>query len=123
MYLRASNGIYLRWRNFHNIGVNKNGRPHRELSVVGAPPHNNSLDVRVGRRGGSHVRAGDGKIIDVGPRSSHIAGLPMRRSRRRRRSRIEIEFLRPKKDDPDNYVRILLGTKVYRHTNTCAAND
>ena len=78
MYLRASNGIYFEVGGTStNIGVIKNGRPAVEYSIVGGHrTYINSLDVRVlGVAGGSMVRAANNKLVDVGPRSAHIAGL------------------------------------------------
>lgn len=127
MYLRASNGIYFEVGGTStNIGVIKNGRPTVDYSIVGGHrTYINSLDVRVlGVAGGSLVRVRDGKIVDVGPRSAHIAGL----SYSAFTDEAEIQdpqvcFIRPKKDDPDDYVSIKLknGHSI-GITNTCAAN-
>jgi N-methylhydantoinase A len=127
MYLRASNGIYFEVGGTStNIGVIKNGRPAVEYTVVGGHrTYINSLDVRVlGVAGGSMVRAKDKTLVDVGPRSAHIAGLkyavytPL--------GEIvdpQLEFFSPKKGDPADYVRIKLASgKRVTLTNSCAAN-
>jgi len=127
MYLRASNGIYFEVGGTStNIGVIKNGRPAVDYSIVGGHrTYINSLDVRVlGVAGGSMVRVSEGKIVDVGPRSAHIAGLSY--SAFTPEEEIvdpEVEFVKPKKDDPDDYVSIKLKSgKKITITNTCAAN-
>jgi N-methylhydantoinase A/oxoprolinase/acetone carboxylase beta subunit len=127
MYLRASNGIYFEVGGTStNIGVIKNGRPTINYAVVGGHRTSiSSLDVRVlGVAGGSMVRISDGKLVDVGPRSAHIAGLGY--SAFTPEEEIEdpvIEFVRPKPGDPADYVALRLKNgKRIAVTNTCAAN-
>lgn len=127
MYLRASNGVYFEVGGTStNIGVIKNGRPTVDYSVVGGhKTYISSLDVRVlGVAGGSMVRVSGGKIVDVGPRSAHIAGLPYAAfTDPADIDGARVEFVQPKQDDPDDYVAIqgANGTRV-AITNTCAAN-
>src|SRR6266403_538831 len=105
MYLRVSDGIY--------------------FEVGGHETYVSSLDVRViGIAGGSMVRARDRKLVDVGPRSAHIAGLPYAAfAKPEEIIDPTIEFFQPKADDPADYVavRSANGTR-YAITNTCAAN-
>jgi N-methylhydantoinase A/oxoprolinase/acetone carboxylase beta subunit len=127
MYLRASNGIYFEvGGTTTNIGVIKNGRPAIDYSVVGGhKTYINSLDVQVlGVAGGSMIRANKNGVIDVGPRSAHIAGMDYAVYT----DEIEIvnpqvEFITPKKGDASDYVAIRLESgKRIAITNTCAAN-
>jgi len=127
MYLRASNGIYFEVGGTStNIGVIKNGRPTVDYSIVGG--HStfiNSLDVRVlGVAGGSMVRASGNKLVDVGPRSAHIAGLKYSvYTPTDEIEEPELEFFSPKPGDPADYVRIKLKSgKRVTITNSCAAN-
>lgn len=127
MYLRASNGIYFEVGGTStNIGVIKNGRPAVEYAVVGGHrTYVNSLDVTVlGVAGGSMVRAANGKLVDVGPRSAHIAGAKYAvYTQLEDIDEPELEFFAPKAGDPADYVRIRLasGERV-TITNSCAAN-
>lgn len=127
MYLRASNGVYFEvGGTTTNIGVIKNGRPAIDYSIVGGhPTYINSLDVRVlGVAGGSMVRANKNGVVDVGPRSAHIAGLDY--SVYTDTDKIKgpkVEFFSPKQGDPSDYVAIRLenGERITL-TNSCAAN-
>jgi len=127
MYLRASNGVYFEvGGTTTNIGVIKNGRPAIDYTIVGGhPTYINSLDVRVlGVAGGSMVRADKKGIIDIGPRSAHIAGLDYSVfTESEKITRPQIEFFSPKPGDPADYVSVRLenGEKV-TITNSCAAN-
>ncbi len=127
MYLRASNGIYFEVGGTStNIGVIKNGRPAIDYTVLGGHrTYVSSLDVRVlGVAGGSMVRAGKSGIIDVGPRSAHIAGLEYAvYNSITAQDEPTVEFFSPKKGDPADYVRIKLKSGKYvAITNSCAAN-
>lgn len=127
MYLRASNGIYFEVGGTStNIGVIKNGRPAVDYSIVGGhPTYINSLDVRVlGVAGGSMVRASKEGIVDVGPRSAHIAGMPYAvYTPIEEIVDPELEFFSPKEGDPADYVAIKLKSgKRITITNSCAAN-
>src|SRR3954462_1896560 len=127
MYLRVSDGIYFEVGGTStNIGVIRNGRPTVKYARVGGhETYVSSLDVRViGIAGGSMVRARDCKLVDVGPRSAHIAGLPYAAF-----AKLEdivepaIEFFQPKAGDPADYVAVRSATGTrYAITNTCAAN-
>lgn len=127
MYLRASNGVYFEvGGTTANIGVIRNGRPAIDYSVVGGhATYISSLDVRVlGVAGGSMVRADRTGILDVGPRSAHIAGLdyavftPIEKI-----DQPKIVFFSPIEGDPADYVKVILADgKEVTITNTCAAN-
>lgn len=127
MYLRASNAIYFEvGGTTTNIGVIKNGRPGVDYAKIGGhDTYINSLDVRIlGCAGGSMVRISDSDVVDVGPRSAHIAGCgyacftdPEEIVDPR------IELVSPKEGDPNDYVAIVLKNgKRITITNTDAAN-
>jgi N-methylhydantoinase A/oxoprolinase/acetone carboxylase beta subunit len=127
MYLRASNGVYFEVGGTStNIGVIKNGRPAIDYSIVGGhKTYISSLDVRVlGVAGGSMIRANKSGVVDVGPRSAHIAGMDY--SVFTDEAEIvnpQVEFFSPKKGDPADYVAIKLQSgKRVTITNSCAAN-
>lgn len=127
MYLRASNGVYFEvGGTTTNIGVIKNGRPAIDYSIVGGhPTYISSLDVRVlGVAGGSMVRANKQGVVDVGPRSAHIAGLDYSVfTDTDKIKEPKVEFFSPKPGDPADYVRVRMedGSAVTL-TNSCAAN-
>ena len=109
-----------------NISIIKNGKPEiRYVTIMDHPTCIRSVDVRVaGVAGGSLVRISKNRIIDVGPRSAHIAGL-------RYSCFVEPEELenariitfKPNETDPDDYVCIeTSNNKKIAITNTCAAN-
>lgn len=127
MYLRASNGVYFEvGGTTTNIGVIKNGRPAIDYSVVGGHrTYINSLDVQVvGCAGGSMVRINKTGVVDVGPRSAHIAGLDYAvYTPEEEIQEPELELFSPKPGDPDDYVAVRLKSgKRITITNSCAAN-
>lgn len=127
MYLRASNGIYFEVGGTStNIGVIKNGRPAVDYAVIGGHrTYVNSLDVRVlGVAGGSMVRAGKGGIVDVGPRSAHIANMGYACfTDPALFDGAELYYMQPRENDPADYAAIRLNNgESVTITNTCAAN-
>ena len=70
------------------------------------------------------VRANQSGIIDVGPRSAHIAGLDYAVFTETEKIKgFKVEFFSPKEGDPADYVKVVMedGEEV-TITNTCAAN-
>ena len=140
MHLRVSDGLFFEVGGTStNIGVIRNGRPTVSYARVGGhETYVSSLDVRViGIAGGSLIRADAkwasdapghraeaGKLIDVGPRSAHIAGLPYAAfADEADIDDPQVELFEPKAGDGANYVsvRVANGTR-YALTTTCAAN-
>lgn len=127
MHLRVSDGIYFEVGGTStNIGVIQNGRPTVSYARVGGhETYVNSLDVRVvGIAGGSLIRAAPGRLVDVGPRSAHIAGLPYAAfADPAAIADPVVETFEPRPGDGADYiaVRVADGTR-YALTTTCAAN-
>lgn len=127
MYLRVSNGVYFEVGGTStNIGVIKNGRPAIDYSIVdGHKTYVTSIDVRVlGVAGGSMIRGCSDGVVDVGPRSAHIAGMEYAVfTPEEEIVDPQIEFFAPKEGDPKDYISIKLKSgKRITVTNTCAAN-
>ncbi|HSR11366.1 MAG TPA: hydantoinase/oxoprolinase family protein, partial [Thermodesulfobacteriota bacterium] len=127
MYLRVSDGIFFEVGGTStNIGVIRNGRPTiKSAEVGGHRTYVNSLDIRVlGIAGGSMVRLKGKEIVDVGPRSAHIAGLPYAAfATPEEMVDPELIFVQPKQDDPSDFVAVRVKSgKTFALTNTCAAN-
>ena len=127
MHLKVSDGIYFEVGGTStNIGVIRNGRPSVKYARVGGhETYVSSLDVRViGIAGGSMVRVRDHQLVDVGPRSAHIAGFSYAAfANAEDIIEPQLEFFSPKKDDPNDYVAVRTANgKRYAITNTCAAN-
>lgn len=127
MYLRSSNGIYFEVGGTStNLGVIKNGRPQVDYSIVGGhETYVSSLDVIVlGVAGGSMIRVNKDGVVDIGPRSAHIAGLDYAVfTDEEKLENCELDLFKPIEGDPEDYVRIKLQDGEYvTITTSCVAN-
>jgi N-methylhydantoinase A/oxoprolinase/acetone carboxylase beta subunit len=127
MHLRISDGIYFEVGGTStNIGVIRNGRPTVKYARVGGhETYVSSLDVRVlGIAGGSLVRVADGTLVDVGPRSAHIAGLAYAAfASPAVFAGATVELFQPGPGEAADHVAIRGSDGVrYAVTTTCAAN-
>ncbi|WP_326769664.1 hydantoinase/oxoprolinase family protein [Streptomyces sp. NBC_01591] len=126
MQERISEGLFLETGGTStDISVVRRGKVAvRHATILGKASYLSALDVRtVGVGGGSMVRIGGGRVVGVGPRSAHIAGLPyacfatldeLRDAR--------VTTVRPMEGDPDDYAVIDASGGRYAITMTCAAN-
>lgn len=127
MYEKVSEGIFFEVGGTSvDISVIKNGKVMIKYAQVGGhKTYLQSLDVRtLGVAGGSMVRIRDKKIVDIGPRSAHIAGVEYECFLGD--SDVTggtIEFVSPREDDPKEYVLIKAESgKSYSYTLAGAAN-
>jgi N-methylhydantoinase A/oxoprolinase/acetone carboxylase beta subunit len=108
-----------------NVSVVKHGRPIlRSLRVMGRPTCIRAIDSWVvGAAGGSLARARRGSLVETGPRSAHIAGLPYACfAPPALLDGARLSLLAPRPGDPDEYAVVSAGGLDYALTTTCAAN-
>ncbi|EPI01531.1 hydantoinase/oxoprolinase [Enterococcus faecalis 13-SD-W-01] len=127
MYEKVSDGIFFEVGGTSvDISVIKNGKVMIKYAQVGGhKTYLRSLDVRtLAVAGGSMIRVKDGKIMDIGPRSAHIAGLEYECfTQPENLEKPKIEFVSPKEGDPNEYVIIKGSTgQSYSYTLAGAAN-
>jgi N-methylhydantoinase A/oxoprolinase/acetone carboxylase beta subunit len=127
MYERVSDGIFIEVGGTSaDISVIRDGQPQvRPARVGGHRTFLNTLDVRtLGIAGGSLIRERRGEIVDVGPRSAHIAGLSYAAfADPKELIGAKLVHLRPTPEDAEDYVAV--ETRDGRRlalTPTCAAN-
>lgn len=128
MYEKVSEGIFLEVGGTStDISAIHNGRVMVNYAEVGGhKTYVNSLDVRtVGVAGGSMIRVSGKTVLDVGPRSAHIADLPyVVYTRPEELGELEVRLIQPRKGDAADYCAIHDKThdKLYALTLSCCAN-
>ncbi len=127
MHERVSDGIFIEVGGTSaDISVIRDGQPQTKSARVGGHrTYLNTLDVRtLAIAGGSMIREKDGKIIDVGSRSAHIAGLHYACFETPETfENAKLVHLRPTEKDADDYIAVENKKgKRFSLTPTCAAN-
>lgn len=127
MHERISDGIFIEVGGTSaDISVIRDGQPQTKAAKVGGHrTYLNTLDVRtLAIAGGSMIREANGKIIDVGSRSAHIAGLHYACFQKPEIfENAKLVHLRPTEKDADDYIAIEIPNgQRFSLTPTCAAN-
>ncbi|NJM52194.1 MAG: hydantoinase/oxoprolinase, partial [Blastocatellia bacterium] len=127
MHERVSDGIFIEVGGTSaDISVIRDGQPQTKSARVGGHrTYLNTLDVRtLAIAGGSMIREKDGKIVDVGSRSAHIAGLHYACFQKPEVfENAKLIHLSPTRKDADDYTAIECENgEKFSLTPTCAAN-
>jgi len=130
MFLRISDGVFLEVGGTStDISAIANGRALiRSAEIGGHRIYMRTLDVRtIGVAGGSLSRLSGADIIQVGPRSAHIANLAYASFSlpEQEGENFQVQTLSPLKKDPSDYLalsRTAGGAAEFSLTPTCAAN-
>jgi N-methylhydantoinase A/oxoprolinase/acetone carboxylase beta subunit len=127
MYERVSDGIFIEVGGTSaDISVIRDGQPQTKSARVGGHrTYLNTLDVRtLAIAGGSMLRERNGKLIDVGSRSAHIAGLAYACFQNPAQVKgAKLVHLQPSPKDAADYAAIETPSgQRFALTPTCAAN-
>lgn len=127
MHERVSDGIFIEVGGTSaDISVIRDGQPQTKAARVGGHrTYLNTLDVRtLAIAGGSMIREVGGRIVDVGSRSAHIAGLNYACFQQPDIFvGAKLVHLRPTEKDADDYTAIeTTNGQRFSLTPTCAAN-
>jgi len=127
-YLKITDGVFLEVGGTStDISVIKNGRAiTRSATIGGNKTFLKTLDCRtLGVGGGSIPRVTNGRVVDIGPRSAHIAGVSYAAfSGSAPLADLARKFVQPRAGDPSDYLIFQNGEGTLRlgFTPTCAAN-
>lgn len=126
MYEKISDGIFLEVGGTStDISAIQNGKVITKYAKIGKhSTYVTSLDINtIGIAGGSMVRIKDSKIVDVGPRSAHIAGLNYAiYADTEELKTARVISVKPFETDNIHYLAVETNKKKYAVTTTCAAN-
>ena len=127
MYEQVSDGIFIEVGGTSaDISVIRDGRAQmRPARVGGHRTFLDTLDVRtLAIAGGSMVRAHGGALVDVGPRSAHIAGVGYAcfAPAGAFDGVADVTHVQPLPGDPADYVVLVVAGGRFALTPTCAAN-
>ncbi len=127
MHEQVSDGIFIEVGGTSaDISVIRDGQPQmRPARVGGHRTFLNTLDVRtLAIAGGSMVRVHGTAVVDVGPRSAHIAGVGYAcfAPAGAFEGSVEVTFVQPMPGDPSDYVVLVTPAGRFALTPTCAAN-
>lgn len=125
MYARISDGIFVEVGGTStDISAIRNGKSMvRSAQIGGHKLFLRTLDVRtVGVAGGSVPRIKGNRIVEVGPRSAHIAGVGYSAFTPPPKENYRIETVSPLEGDPDDYLVLSSPSVRVTLTPTCASN-